>query len=247
MPGNNISTGVANAGMVSDFPLSLVGAGLEVLGRVDDLATVTSSGGSISQVSDQSGHGRHATQASGPAKPDLDTTTFTRASAAFSAAQFLQIASSLASAMPSDGWTIWCVLQTDDAAANQGWISIGSLGGYALTFEGGNRTVRRQGVSVSTDAAVGSTTHLIVVTRSAGVHHLFVDNVELAITGASDSVGTPSGLSFIGTLDATFFKANGWIRQWGAVSRVFTGAPGIGSVCHGELRALASHVAQRYA
>lgn len=252
MPGVNIIVGQNNAGAATstpaepDFPFTLIGDGLEHLCRVGDLDTVTESGGLISQVDDQSGNDRHATQAISLLRPELDELTYPLGAAAFAAAQFFDVTSDLATAMPSDNWTLWIVAETDDAPSSQGLLAIASLGGYALDLEGGNRVVRRQGGSNATDGAADGLLHLFVVQRISGSVHVMMDGIEVSVTGATGVVGTPSGGSFVGALTAAFFKFNGWAQEWAAVSRVLTGVPGVGNPCTGELAELTDYYIDRY-
>lgn len=233
----------------SDFARSLIGdAALQGFWRMES-GHVTSSGGAISQVDDQSGNAHHGTQTTGPLKPTLDTTTYSTWSASFFAGQILEIAASLAAAMPLNNWTIATVRKLATTSGSQTTIAIGALGGYAETMESAKPAIRHQGQAVVFDGAATTTKKLVVCQRISGVDHMSINGIEVALVGAAGQ-GTPSGASSLGALllAGLFFPLDGDLFEVIALSRLLTGgAPGVGNPNTGELAALYASSAARYA
>jgi hypothetical protein len=213
--------------------------------RVED-GYVDESAGAIAAIDDQTSHGRDATQASALAKPDLDTTTFDVWAAAFSGSQFLQIADTLAAAVPTNDRAVCIVFKAEDTTGNQSMIAVGSTGGVALDIEGANWTLRKQGVGTVVDGAADTDPHVVIFQRISGVEHLIIDGVEVAL-GASGGSGTPAGVSFIGALTAALFFYFGYFFEAIVLSRVLTGgAPGVGNPATGECADYTAYAQARY-
>jgi hypothetical protein len=238
-----------NRRLTSDFARSLIGdAALQGFWRVES-GHVTSGGGAISQLDDQSGNGRHATQTSGALKPTLDTTTYGTWCASFFAGGILELADTLAAAMPQNNWTLATVRKLATTSGSQTTIAVGALGGYAETMESAKPSIRHQGQAVAADGAATTTKRLVVCQRISGVDHMSINGVEVALTGTPGQ-GTPSGVSAIGMLllAGLFFPLDGDLFEVIALSRLLTGgAPGVGNSNTGELAALYASSAARYA
>ncbi len=232
-----------------DYTLSLSGtAGAVAYYRVD-LGYVGGAvnGGAIGQLDDRWTNALHATQATGPKMPTLDTATYSQPCASFFAAQVLEIAAGLATAMPSTGWTIWVVRKLASTAGNQASIGVGALGGYALTVEGVVERIRHQGVTTVNDGAATTAMRFLLAQRDGGTDHMSINGTEVALS-ASGLTGTPSGISTIGALlsDLTF-PSDADIFECGFMSRLLSGgAPGVGNPVTGECAQLRSYIQTRY-
>ena len=230
------------SGLPPDYPFLLIGAGLEGWWRFADAAHVTHSSGAISQVDDQSGNARHMTQSSALLKPDYDTSSFSRAAAAFGGGQELKNAA-LAAAMPTNNFSTWAVFQCDDTSTSQAILSVASTGGYGIGIESAKWTDRHKGVATLDDGAANTSFHWIGTVRISGTEHMLIDGVEVTLASSTGGVGALSGDSFLGALVTGVFPFVGWIFEAGAVSRVLTGgAPGVGNPVTGEWALLNTYV-----
>ncbi len=229
-----------------DYFLTLAADGdAEGAWRVED-GHVTAPGNAIESVDDQTSHGRDATQAGALAKPDLDTTTFTEWAAAFAGGQYLQIADTLAAAVPTNDRCVCIVFKAEDTSGNQAMIAVGSTGGVALDIEAVKWTLRKQGVGTVVDGDADTDIHVAIFQRISGTEHLIIDGVEVAL-GASGGSGNPAGVSFIGALTAALFFFFGYFFEAIVLSRVLTGgAPGVGNPATGECADYTAYAQERY-
>lgn len=227
-----------------DYPVSLVLAGdtaLQAFYR-PDAGYVSATLGAVGTLNDRTANARHATQSTGAKKPTLDTTTYRRPCVSAFGGQVLEIAATLATAMPATGYTVWFVCKPATTAGNQGVAAVGALGGYAGTIEAAKWNVREQGHQVVVDGAASTAQVLIAWQRISGVDHMSVNGIEVTLTGNA-AVGTPSGLSTLLALLADLtFPFDGDLFEAGFMSRLLSGgAPGVGNTVTGELAHLLSY------
>lgn len=234
----------------ADYFLSLAAdPSCEIACRVED-GHITESGGLISQVDDRSGNARHATQESALLQPELDTATLTQWSVMLNGGSVLDVADTLANAMPQTGWTFAVVFQADATAGNQGiWCISAGAGGYSLTIEGTNWAVRHQPSGVTSDGAADTDLHLIIIGRIGTTDHMIIDGIEVALGATPTAPTPPTAVSAWGMLlkAGLVFPFAGWSCEIIALSRDLTGlAPGAGNACTGECALYTEYFMNRY-
>jgi len=219
-----------------DYPLTLVGdADFQGFWRCDLLTT---DGSTISRIDDRTGHGRHATQALTLSQPNYDTVNFMQPSAGFTGGPYLGVSTALAAAMAADGWTTWTVFACADIGqAFEFIITIGTATGWSLTIESSALVMRSTGVGSATDSAADTDAHLLLVTRSGGIIHIYLDGVEQSVASSNVGVSAPTGISALGAFTSGVFPFIGWGFEWGVFSRALTS---------GERASLAMYVPRWY-
>ena len=166
-------------------------SGLQLWLDANDTATITHSGGSVSQWNDKSGNGYHATQGTGSNQPTTNTRTINGRNVLDFVAGLSYM--SLPSGMLSFGvndWTHIVVLATDTTVSAQRVISgIGT--GAALThgvfYHTANIANARQGVGISASSSGGLNTNVNVLAgrRSGSTLQAYLNGNEFSGSSAS--------------------------------------------------------------
>jgi hypothetical protein len=195
----------------------LVGHGVQGFWRLDPGQYVGVELGDLTSITDQSGNGYAAAQASSILRPTLDPAgnSFQRPSAFFTGASYLSIASAFAASMPANNWSIWFVgVIADELDTSQGMMSVGATAGYSFDAEGSAYALRSIGVGVASDGADEFVVHTFQIDRVSNVLHMYIDGTEVALSSSNVGVSAPSGASSIGAFAATFFYI-GWMLEGG--------------------------------
>lgn len=145
-----------------------------------------------------------------------------------------------------DDWSIAMVYECTSLTAARCVARIGASGhvGYVLNDSGnGTRGVRVNGVGVASDGAAVTTPEAVIISRQAGVLHIYLAGGEVTNSSPNMAPTAPSGNSSIGSLldSSSTFPFVGNLAEL-----LVYQASGGGALSAGQRSSYFSYAAQRY-